>query len=61
MVFWGQFRFAIRLHRQSTKDFLNARKYFELALSYQRHEYKNSIDSKARTELELLNASKTQS
>lgn len=46
---------------KAQKDFLNARKYFELALSYQRHEYKNSIDSKARTELELLNASKTQS
>lgn len=37
------------------KDFTNARKYFELALSFQRHEYKNSIDSKAKSELELLN------
>lgn len=46
---------------KAQKDFPNARKYFELALSYQRHEYKNSIDSKARTELELLNATKTQS
>lgn len=36
------------------KDFTTARKYFELALSYPKHEYKNSIDSKARTELELL-------
>lgn len=36
------------------KDFSTARKYFELALSYPKHEYKNSIDSKARTELELL-------
>jgi tetratricopeptide (TPR) repeat protein len=42
------------------KDFTNARKYFELAMSFQRHEYKNSIDSKAKTELELLNP-KTQS
>ncbi len=40
------------------KDFANARKYFELALSYPKHEYKNSIDSKARTELELLNQTK---
>ncbi len=37
------------------KDFTNARKYFELAMSFPRHEYKNSIDSKAKTELELLN------
>jgi tetratricopeptide (TPR) repeat protein len=36
------------------KDFARARKYFELALSFPKHEYKNSIDSKARTELELL-------
>lgn len=36
------------------KDFISARKYFELALSYPKHEYKNSIDSKARTELESL-------
>jgi tetratricopeptide (TPR) repeat protein len=46
---------------KAQKDFLNARKYFELALSFQKHEYKNSIDSKARTELELLNATKVQS
>lgn len=43
------------------KDFTNARRYFELALSFQKHEYKNSIDSKARTELELLTVSKAQS
>ncbi|MCW5911913.1 MAG: tetratricopeptide repeat protein [Cyclobacteriaceae bacterium] len=43
------------------KDFASARKYFELALSFPRHEYKNSIDSKARTELELLNTAKDQS
>lgn len=36
------------------KDFISARRYFELALSYPKHEYKNSIDSKARTELESL-------
>jgi tetratricopeptide (TPR) repeat protein len=36
------------------KDFVSARKYFEMALSYPKHEYKNSIDSKARTELEML-------
>ncbi|MEQ1585006.1 MAG: tetratricopeptide repeat protein [Cyclobacteriaceae bacterium] len=36
------------------KDFISARRYFELALSYPKHEYKNSIDSKARTELEML-------
>jgi len=36
------------------KDFVSARKYFEQALKYPKHEYKNSIDSKARTELELL-------
>jgi tetratricopeptide (TPR) repeat protein len=43
------------------KDFTNARRYFELALSFQKHEYKNSIDSKARTELELLTTTKAQS
>jgi tetratricopeptide (TPR) repeat protein len=36
------------------KDFVSAKKYFEQALKYPKHEYKNSIDSKARTELELL-------
>lgn len=40
------------------KDFSAAKKYFEMALAYPRHEYKNSIDSKARTELELLATSK---
>jgi len=40
------------------KDFVSARKYFEQALKYPRHEYKNSIDSKARTELELLTSLK---
>lgn len=37
------------------KDYTSAKKYFELALSFPKHEYKNSIDSKARTELEVLN------
>jgi tetratricopeptide (TPR) repeat protein len=36
------------------KDYKNAKKYFEQALSFPKHEYKNSIDSKARTELEWL-------
>jgi tetratricopeptide (TPR) repeat protein len=36
------------------KDFEAARKYFTLALSFPKHEYKNSIDSKARIELQLL-------
>jgi tetratricopeptide (TPR) repeat protein len=31
-----------------------ARKYFQMALDSPKHEYKNSIDSKARTELQLL-------
>ncbi|MBX2898664.1 MAG: tetratricopeptide repeat protein [Cyclobacteriaceae bacterium] len=37
------------------KDFAAAKKYFELALSFPKHEYKHSIDSKARSELESLN------
>jgi tetratricopeptide (TPR) repeat protein len=36
------------------KDFVAAKKYFSQALNYPKHEYKNSIDSKARTELEWL-------
>jgi len=35
-------------------DLVHAKKYFELALSYKRHEYKNSIDSKARAALDQL-------
>ena len=31
-----------------------ARRYFEQALSYKKHEYKNSIDSKARSALAQL-------
>jgi tetratricopeptide (TPR) repeat protein len=36
------------------KNYEAARKYFQMALNYPKHEYKNSIDSKARTELQLL-------
>jgi tetratricopeptide (TPR) repeat protein len=41
------------------KDYTQAKKYFELALSYKRHEYKNSIDSKARFALEQLKPAKS--
>jgi len=40
---------------QTQKDKVLAKKYFEKALSYKRHEYKNSIDSKAKSALEQLN------
>jgi TolA-binding protein len=40
---------------QAQKDKVLARKYFQQALNYKRHEYKNSIDSKARSALEQLN------
>ncbi|MFM8912105.1 MAG: tetratricopeptide repeat protein [Flammeovirgaceae bacterium] len=44
---------------QEQKDFAQAKKYFEQALTYKRHEYKNSIDSKAKFALEQIkNASK---
>jgi len=36
------------------KNYEAAKKYFQMALNYPKHEYKNSIDSKARTELQLL-------
>ncbi len=39
---------------QSQKEFATARMYFEKALAYKKHEYKNSIDSKARSALEQL-------
>ena len=39
---------------QAGKDYASARKYFEKALSYKKHEYKDSIDSKARSALEQL-------
>ncbi len=40
------------------KNYEAARKYFQMALNYPKHEYKNSIDSKARTELQLLKEAK---
>jgi tetratricopeptide (TPR) repeat protein len=40
------------------KDYFMAKKYFEQALSYRRHEYKSSIDSKSRTALEQLKSVK---
>lgn len=40
------------------KDLVTAKKYFTMALSFPKHEYKNSIDSKARSELQLLSESK---
>jgi tetratricopeptide (TPR) repeat protein len=36
---------------QSEKDYTNAKKHFEKALSYKRHEYKSSIDTKAKAAL----------
>jgi tetratricopeptide (TPR) repeat protein len=39
---------------QNSRDYVSARKYFEKALSYKKHEYKNSIDGKARSALEQL-------
>ncbi|GHN03235.1 hypothetical protein WSM22_47240 [Cytophagales bacterium WSM2-2] len=40
------------------KDFEKARKYFELALSYRKHEYKSSIDTKSKSALDQLKATK---
>ena len=39
---------------QAQGDYASARKYFELALSYKRYEYKNGIDSRAKSALEQL-------
>ncbi len=39
---------------QAARDKTNARKYFHKALSYKKHEYKNSIDGKAKSALEQL-------
>jgi tetratricopeptide (TPR) repeat protein len=39
---------------QANHDYPLARKYFQMALAYKRHEYKNSIDGKAKSALELL-------
>lgn len=40
---------------KSNNDTVAAKKYFELALSYKNHAYKNSIDGKAKSALEQLN------
>lgn len=40
------------------KNYEVARKYFQMALDSPKHEYKNSIDSKARAELQLLSEAK---
>jgi tetratricopeptide (TPR) repeat protein len=39
---------------RTQKDYPRARKYFQQALSYKHHEYKNSIDSKAKAALDEL-------
>ena len=46
---------------QASHDKVAARKYFEKALSYKKHEYKNSIDGKAKSALELLNPDSSRS
>jgi tetratricopeptide (TPR) repeat protein len=43
---------------QEQKDFVLAKKYFEMALAYQKHEYKNSIDTKAKAALDQLKSAK---
>lgn len=40
------------------KEFEKAKKYFELAMSYRKHEYKSSIDTKSRSALDQLKAIK---
>ncbi len=39
---------------QASRDYVSARKYFEKALSYKKHEYKDSIDGKARSAIDQL-------
>ena len=39
---------------QLNNDKINAKKYFELALSYKNHAYKNSIDGKAKSALDQI-------
>ncbi len=39
---------------QANHDYPTAKKYFQMALAYKRHEYKNSIDGKAKSALEQL-------
>jgi tetratricopeptide (TPR) repeat protein len=43
---------------QEQKDYAAAKKYFEQALGYKKHEYKNSIDNKAKAALDELKALK---
>jgi tetratricopeptide (TPR) repeat protein len=40
------------------KNYVMAKKYFEQALTYRKHEYKSSIDSKSRSALEQLKSTK---
>jgi len=39
---------------QDQKDYATAKKYFEQALGFKKHEYKNSIDNKAKAALDQL-------
>jgi len=39
---------------QASRDYPLARRYFQMALAYKKHEYKNSIDGKAKSALEQL-------
>jgi tetratricopeptide (TPR) repeat protein len=39
---------------QAGRDYTTAKKYFEMALAYKKHEYKNSIDGKAKSALEQM-------
>ncbi len=43
---------------QASGDYASARNYFDKALAYKKHEYKNSIDSKAKSALEQLEGKK---
>jgi tetratricopeptide (TPR) repeat protein len=43
---------------KAQQDFDDARRYFQMALNFPKHEYKSSIDSKAKSELELLATAK---
>ena len=43
---------------QEQKDYVSAKKYFEQALGYKRHEYKNSIDNKAKAALDQIKSIK---
>jgi tetratricopeptide (TPR) repeat protein len=40
---------------RDANDFVSARTWFTRSLAYKKHEYKNSIDSKARSALAQLN------